>query len=94
MPCTIFTSGKHSVDHHRADLILSEPGEAHLDELLAKTVVTDKGYSEVLAKSTRCIQMTEHCMGPLKASGIIDKDIFCKILEKLKYLLIRDLKGE
>eukprot|EP00063_Salmo_salar_P037125 XP_014011960.1 PREDICTED: uncharacterized protein LOC106577981 [Salmo salar] len=61
-------------------------------EVLAKTVVTDEGYSEVLAKSTRCIQMKEHCMGPLKANSIIDKDMFCKILEKLKYLLIRDLK--
>ncbi|XP_071234452.1 sterile alpha motif domain-containing protein 9-like isoform X1 [Salvelinus alpinus] len=85
----------HFVDLHRTDLIqrvcLVKP---ILDQILAKSVITDEGYSTVMAKRTTQDQMRELYMGPLRASGISAKNIFYEILKELEPLLIKELKGE
>lgn len=65
-----------------------------LDKILANRVITDEGYSTVMAKRTTQDQMRALYMGPLKASGIRAKNIFYEILKELEPLLIKDLKGE
>ncbi|KAM9400926.1 sterile alpha motif domain-containing protein 9-like isoform 2-T2 [Salvelinus alpinus] len=85
----------HFVDLHRTDLIqrvcLVKP---ILDQILAKRVITDEGYSTVMAKRTTQDQMRELYMGPLRASGIRAKHIFYEILKELEPLLIKELEGE
>jgi hypothetical protein len=90
-----FASDLHFVDLHRTDIIQRMcQVKPILDQILAKRVITDEGYSTVMAKRTTQDQMRELYMGPLRASGIKAKNIFYEILKELEPLLIKDLKGE
>lgn len=83
------------MDLHRTDIIQRVcQVKPILDKILANRVITDEGYSTVMAKRTTQDQMRALYMGPLKASGIRAKNIFYEILKELEPLLIKDLKGE
>ncbi|KAL6109536.1 uncharacterized protein ACO6RY_12638 [Pungitius sinensis] len=86
------TQGPDFVDEHRAALVdrVSNVG-AILDELLAKEVVSQGSYDEIMKITTRRAQMRELYSGPLNAAGRCGKEVFFKILEEKERFLI-DLK--
>ncbi|KAI4811441.1 hypothetical protein KUCAC02_014350 [Chaenocephalus aceratus] len=86
---------EHFVDKHRTELVNRVNCVADiLDQLLAKKVITQSIYDEILVIPTSQKQMRELFSGPLKSAGPRGKDVFYGILEKEEKYLIDDLKGK